>query len=702
MPTSLNLKYVFENIFPLLIIILLITIATLSITVYTCRVSTSMEQGITVAIDGDPSEWPDLPKLHKPVSIDGDPSEWSLGILATMDNNTYTVSNGEFIWKDMVGDERTDFYNPDPGVDIISFHVTSNKSHLMILVRFRDLGDLGVDGSPAILIALDTDMNYTNGERWLALYSDTNTSQYGLWDYQIVVDLARSDVVSGIPIRGGPSGSDALIIYDSSWNDVSSSSSVFVADNSTDCVEIAIAWGDVGVSNPSIVSNVRFTVAIVHSNGHGDSWDLGGGSVSDVLDCITSYGTNTWDDVQDQVIDGDGDPATDSGFGRAGKGFIDIGFNSYPEPATPYVHYDLNSGYVVVVDGFNDHRDDKIRIGYGIVEDWDVDIIEWRMLINTTTNTVYFLIHLHGRADIAGNITPAIAIVLDYTPLDPGDGCSEWVYSPSGWGDTDTNMSLNGTPAKWQYIIWFEPERSVGAGNKVFVLRWTGGTGYTESTTGSIAYTTHYIEFQVPADSIGGLNNLSRPFRAAMLTYGYDLDTDSLIDIDAANTYDVAPGGFKDLVPTPGNPDYTIDTVYIRKLTTRIIDIGSDSSNYTIGEPIKVWARLEYYNLSTSTWEPLKNSIIDFYLIGSTYYLGSNTTNTTGYATLKTKIPYTTTPGNYTLTTVYNETQLYLGSTGNKTTKITITHATAPLPEPAATTVLAITTILITIWKKRR
>ncbi len=684
--------------YSLKVVLLLVLLATLFLQPAS-TLKAPLQQPAPITIDGQPNDWPQVPREHGPVVVDGEYNDWNVGVLGSMDNNTGTVVAGEYIWKDRVGDERTDFFSPDKAVDIVSFHVTSNSTHLLMLIRLRDLGNLGVNGAPAVLIALDTDMNYTNGERWLALYSDTNTSEYGRWDYQVAIDLANTTVASGSRITGG--GNTPLKIYDPSWNDVSTVNSVFVANNVTDCVEVAIYWSDIGVSNLEAVSNVRFTVATVRSDGAGHSWDIDGSSKSNVLDCITSYGTNTWDEVQDQVIDGDSDPATDSGSGRDAKGYIDVGFNSLPEPTSPRIEVLDNSTYIILMDEYNDHRDDYLGgLGTPVVEDWDVDLIEFRMLINSTEGYVYFLIHVRGYANIDKAATPAIAIVLDYTPDNLTDGVSEWVYSPYGWGNTDTNISYNGSPEYWQYIIWFEPINSTGSGGKVVVLAWDGSTGYTETLEGVASNSTHFIEFSLPITAIGGLNRLSNPFRLIVLSYAYNRTTSQLNNIGGSNAYDVLPGNLTDLVPAYGSPDNSIDTLYFRQLTTRVTDVQPTNTQYALGDIIKAYAKLEYYNISSNTWNPLPGEQVSFYLIGSSYYIGQATTNASGYAVLATTIPYTIPPGNYTLVASYNGSLYYL-STRNGTIEITLVQPPTPLPEPPIPTLIALAIVFAILWRRK-
>ncbi len=631
---------------------------------------------------------------HDSTVMDDLSNEWS-------DNDTFTQLASISLDEDNeVRDRR---------VDITEFHVTSNQTHLLLLIRLREIFILGEDGAPAILVAMDTDTIYTNGERWLALNCDTQTSSNGPWDYHLVIDLARPGVNDLTLYRGGD-GTNSIIVYDPSWSDVVSSNTSFIVNSTAKAIEVAIYWSDIGVSNPRNVSNVRFTVATVRSNGAGDAWDIAG--VSDVLDCITSYGVNTWDEVKDDndpltdqpygVIDGDGNETKDSGDGRAVNGFMDVGFNTIPEPASLQPLFLYNSTYLVVLDPFNDHREDYLKGGPGsVVEDWDVDVIEFRMYINRSDDRVYFLVFMHGNVNPLDAASPAIAVVIDYTPLDPGDGVSEWVYAPSGWGYTDTFLRLDpSTNSTWQYIVWFTTNTS---GNWLVILSPTNTAGDFNPVDTEMATNDHVIEASIPADYIGGLTMLSKPFRINILVYGYNLTTRQLINLTSSNVYDI--GGVSGTWDTEvSDTDWGIDTVFIRKLSTRLVNLDTYHHRlvYYPRDVIRINATLQYYNLSTDTWEGLPNQNVKIYLIGSTVYLGSNTTDENGTIYLETLIPATIEEGNYTLYGVFNETLLYLEAT-NTGPQIQIKQPPAPIPETIYTPVILATTILaITLVIKRR
>jgi len=103
------------------------------------------------------------------VSIDGNPAEW--GVIDCTDRapglHFATINNlPQWIWCDPIGDERTDFSNPDPRVDLVEFRATGDSEYLYILLKFRDLNFyIGDNGATFIAIAINR--NGTGVGEWL-------------------------------------------------------------------------------------------------------------------------------------------------------------------------------------------------------------------------------------------------------------------------------------------------------------------------------------------------------------------------------------------------------------------------------------------------------------------------------------------------------------------------------------------------------
>ncbi len=208
----------------------------------------------------------------------------------------------------------------DTLVDLTEFHLTSNATHLFMLFEFKDLYYVGGDGAPGIMVTIDLDNATGSGETYFGYNSDTqvNGSGYANWERQILIDLAaipdKTHVYGdGNAVWSGGNGLDVVMVSNGVWVDVSTYNSVVIADTDNNCVEVAIAWSDLGVIDPTTAS-MNIEVAIVHVNPSGDAWDISG--VSDVIDALTTKGPNTWDEVSDGRVDY----------------YQPIWFNSAPEP----------------------------------------------------------------------------------------------------------------------------------------------------------------------------------------------------------------------------------------------------------------------------------------------------------------------------------------------------------------------------------
>ncbi|WP_010479329.1 glucodextranase DOMON-like domain-containing protein [Thermococcus zilligii] len=235
------------------------------------------------------------------ITVDGDPSDWT-GDSSLLSDNSYTISNGEWIWKDATGDERTDFSNPDPRVDITEFRITADDTYIYFLIKFKDLDVVGDNGAPGIMITIDTDQVQGSGQTWFGFNSDTQVAQGGKanWEYQLLINLANDTVKDGSPVYGDGKavwrGGSPLDLVDTNWNDVSSPDDMFVASTANDAVEVRIKKSELG--NPS---TIRVELAVVRVDPSGNAWDING--ASDVLDAMTTTGPNTWNEVQDGHID---------------------------------------------------------------------------------------------------------------------------------------------------------------------------------------------------------------------------------------------------------------------------------------------------------------------------------------------------------------------------------------------------------------
>jgi len=231
--------------------------------------------------------------LAHPVTVDGNDTDWfvrpgpgpDLGILARN-----FPGEGEFMWQDAPGDERTDFGGPDPDVDLREFRVTASSAGLCFLARLEDVTAVSGNGAVQIQVAIDIDRIPASGQTWLGSFVDTQTAPEAAWEYLVVTRFG--------------SGNPTPLVYDVTWNNVAAPESAAAAISQTaECVEIRVPWGLIG-GDPT--GPLGFTVAVLRSDDTDTAWDLTG--ASDVLDAVTNYGdpglaANTFLEVADGVID---------------------------------------------------------------------------------------------------------------------------------------------------------------------------------------------------------------------------------------------------------------------------------------------------------------------------------------------------------------------------------------------------------------
>ncbi len=246
-----------RQLFPMAILVLFVTLGAASAGAH------------SVVVDGDPGDWATAPGIGP-----------DLGILV----------QGEYIWEDAAGDERTDFAVPDATADLREFRVTADVQGLYFLARLSDLVATVGEGAVQLQIAIDTDGIFGSGEVWLGGFADTQVAPAVAWEYLIVTRLG--------------SGSATPNVWDTTWSDLATpATAVSQASAVNDCVEIFVAWSALG-GVP--IAPVRFSLAVLRANAFDEAWDIVGSS--DVLDAATNYGdpgstANTWNEVGDGIID---------------------------------------------------------------------------------------------------------------------------------------------------------------------------------------------------------------------------------------------------------------------------------------------------------------------------------------------------------------------------------------------------------------
>ena len=248
------------------------------------------------------------------ITIDGDPSEWGTYDCTGKAPGLYLETvNGipQWIWCDPERDERrdfTEFVNPDPRVDLVQFRVTADENFVygLVIVKNMDFDYLGQNGATAVLITVN--WNGTGTGEWFGLLSDTKISLDAKWFRQIIINLGSAQL-SGAQATIGlqDNWGKAFYVVNEGWGFVTDTVSLMGANKAYNAIEFKIAWSTIGGTpgGGQFYLRLGLITGRGYGNGvdYGDLWDVGGGDVSDALDCITTTGPNTWNEVQDGIVD---------------------------------------------------------------------------------------------------------------------------------------------------------------------------------------------------------------------------------------------------------------------------------------------------------------------------------------------------------------------------------------------------------------
>lgn len=225
--------------------------------------------------------------LTAQITVDADPVEWT-GTAPTVDNTSLittatagtTTKHNEWIWKDAVGDHRTDdfgsFVNAD-GQDITEIRLASDGTNLFALIKISNIDKADENGSPGIMISIDTDKDGT-GTDFLGANSDAKTSAGALWEHLVISETG--------------SGGNCLV-----WTEgFGSSSSVGASQASTinNVIELSIPWTAIG-GIPTSGESYNFTFSVIRLNTSNEAFDIVGDNTrGDVLDFATTTTGNTY------------------------------------------------------------------------------------------------------------------------------------------------------------------------------------------------------------------------------------------------------------------------------------------------------------------------------------------------------------------------------------------------------------------------
>jgi MYXO-CTERM domain-containing protein len=200
------------------------------------------------------------------------------------------MGHGEYVWRDAIGDTRTDIATPEVVADIAAFQVTGSPTGLAFLLR-RQPG-VAFTGAPIqVQIAIDMDRVDKSGQDFFAAFADTKVADGARWE-RLVQTLFGS-------------GGKAQVI-DTAFNKVADADAAVGAGGD---VEIFVPWSALGLNGPP-ATPLRFTVATFRAQSNDLTVDIGGAGSSNALDCVSDYGDpaaanypNAYDDLQDQVVD---------------------------------------------------------------------------------------------------------------------------------------------------------------------------------------------------------------------------------------------------------------------------------------------------------------------------------------------------------------------------------------------------------------
>ena len=228
-----------------------------------------------------------------PVTVDGDPAEW-LTRLPNANNVGLIARNpaghGEYIWRDIATDTRTDLDMPEVVGDLVAFQVTGDATGLGFLVR-RPSNANQVGAPIQVQIAIDIDRVDGSGQEFFAEFADTLVASRARWE-RLVETLFGS---------GG-----AAKVIDEDFNTVEMAQA---QPGAAGVIEMFVPWSALGLAGPP-ATPLRFTVATFRAKNTDVTFDIGGSASSNAVDVITDHGNpqasmypNTFAEVMDQVVD---------------------------------------------------------------------------------------------------------------------------------------------------------------------------------------------------------------------------------------------------------------------------------------------------------------------------------------------------------------------------------------------------------------
>ena len=221
-------------------------------------------------------------------SLDWDPAGWQLDPPVNLNTGHIArddSSQGEYIWNDLLNDERNEgLFTPYPRLDIDEFRITSDPNYLYFMIRMNMInpGEWGVHGSPMVQIAIDLQPDwpgYTeDGHDRFWTDQEASVHPDALWDYLLVTRF------------GSNSPQPYLFYWNDLWIDYSTpqvQEVILPAPNNS--IEIEIPWSLIG-GIPAVP--LTFTVVTYQSDVTDQVIPIlfGPAAVADIMDAVTNYG----------------------------------------------------------------------------------------------------------------------------------------------------------------------------------------------------------------------------------------------------------------------------------------------------------------------------------------------------------------------------------------------------------------------------
>jgi len=219
------------------------------------------------------------------ITVDGNASEWTGMAPATDNTAAYssasagtTVKLNEWIWKDAQGDQRTDF---GPSInDLLEVRLASDTLNLHFLVKITP----NADSNNQVQISIRRP-NSISTQTDLAQFADTKVPAGAAWDYLIVT-------------RGGSTGVNNFI-YTPDFSVVANGA--YAQNRATGILEGSVPWSAIGGVPGDLGLIMTFT--LYEADPFDLTVDVGGLSISNCLDLVTTTPGNTWSAVQTGTID---------------------------------------------------------------------------------------------------------------------------------------------------------------------------------------------------------------------------------------------------------------------------------------------------------------------------------------------------------------------------------------------------------------